>query len=227
MSALPQALPLALAAAVYPPALVVLLLFMTAPEPRRVVLAYFGGAVTVTLGSGLVALAVVDDAGLASRDSSQASAGVDILLGVLLLGIAAWARRRAAAARARILDESQERPSRIAEWSGRALHDGRWAVVLGLLMYLPSPLYLLAVKEIADSGDAAASNVLAVLICAIGVLLFVEVPLVAMFVRPAGTAAGLDRVHGWLTRNGWNLAALLALIAGVYGLVKGVAEVRR
>ena len=91
-------------------------------------------------------------------------------------------------------------------------------------MYLPSPLYLLAVKDIADSGDAHAANVLAVLLCAFTVLLFVEVPLVAMLVRPAGVAGGLERFHGWLTRNGWNLAAALALIAGVYAIVKGIGE---
>ena len=191
MSALPQALPLALAAAVYPPALLVLLLFMTAPEPRRPVLAYFVGAATVTIGSGLIALAVVEGAKLTSGDPSGASGGVDILLGVLLLGVAAWARRRGAAAQAPTPDEGQAGASRIAQWSRRALGSRRWAVVLGLLMFLPSPLYLLAVKDIADSGDPASSNVLAVLVCATGVLLFVEVPLVAMLVRPAGVAAGL------------------------------------
>ena len=38
--------------------------------------------------------------------------------------------------------------------------------------------------NIADSGDPTSGNALAVLICAIGVIVFVEVPLVAMFVRP-------------------------------------------
>ena len=52
-------------------------------------------------------------------------------------------------------------------------------------MFLPSPLYLLAVKDIGDSGDSSRA-LLAVLICAIGVMLFVEMPLVAMFIRPGG-----------------------------------------
>ena len=89
-------------------------------------------------------------------------------------------------------------------------------------MYLPSPLYLLAVKTVSDSGDSSSSNVLAVLICAIAVLLFVEVPLVAMFLRPGGVASGLERFNGWLERNGWRLAAVLALTAGAYAIVKGI-----
>jgi hypothetical protein len=62
-------------------------------------------------------------------------------------------------------------------------------------MFLPSPLYLLAVKDIADCGDSSSSNVTAVLICAIGVMLFVEIPLVAVFIRPGGVAAGIERFH--------------------------------
>jgi Sap, sulfolipid-1-addressing protein len=73
--------------------------------------------------------------------------------------------------------------------------------VLGLVMFLPSPLYLLAVKDIGDSGSSSSSNVLAVLICAIGVMLFVEIPLVAMFVRSGGVVAGIKRFESWLKRT--------------------------
>ena len=89
-------------------------------------------------------------------------------------------------------------------------------------MFLPSPLYVMAVKDIADSHTSTASDVLAVLICAIAVMLFVEIPLVALFVRAAGVAAGIERFHDWLSRNGWTLAAVLCLIGGIYGIVKGV-----
>ena len=91
-------------------------------------------------------------------------------------------------------------------------------------MFLPSPLYLLAVKDISDSGDSTWSNMLAVVICAIAVLLFVEVPLVAMVFVPSGVASGLERVHLWLGRNGWTLAAALGLIGGIYAIVKGIDE---
>jgi hypothetical protein len=91
-------------------------------------------------------------------------------------------------------------------------------------MFLPSPLYLLAVKDIADGGDSAASQALAVVICAIGVLLFVEIPLAALYVRPAAVESGLARTHRWIARNGWTLAAILALIGAIYALAKGLDQ---
>jgi hypothetical protein len=91
-------------------------------------------------------------------------------------------------------------------------------------MYLPSPLYLLAIKAVADSGDASASNVAAVLVCALCVLLFVEVPLIALYIRPAAVSGGLRRVHDWLVRNSWNLAAGCALAGAIYALVKGLGQ---
>jgi len=220
VSALPQALPLALSAAVYPPALLVLLLLMTGLQPRRLVLAYFGGAAVVTVGAGLIALALLDGAKLTANDSKSASGGVYLVVGALLLALAVWAGRRSAAPP----HEPVKSPGRVAEWSRRATTSRRWAFALGLAMYLPSPLYLLAVKAVADSGDSTAGNVLAVIVCALGVLLFVEIPLVAMYARPDGVAAGLERVDHWLKRNGWRLVAGLALIAAVYAIAKGIGE---
>jgi len=222
MSALPQALPLALSAAVYPPALLVLLLLLTGEHPRRLVLAYFAGAALLTIGAGLLGLAILAGAGLTTQDSSTASGWVYIGLGLVLLALAAWAWRR----RARDPGESPDEPAgaggRIARWSRRATASQKWAFVLGLAMFLPSPLYLLAVKDIADSGDSTTSEIFAVVICALGVMLFVELPLIAMFVTPGKVSSDLERFNRWLKRNGWSLAAGLALIAGIYAIIKGI-----
>jgi len=218
VTALPEALPLALAAAIYPPALLVLLLLTGGPRPRPLVGAYFAGAALVTFGVGLIGLAVADGARLTVQRSHQASAVAYFALGGLLLPLAVWAWRRGRR------PPRERAPGRLAEWSLRATSSRPWACVLGMLMYLPSPLYLLAIKAVADSGDASASNVAAVLICALCVLLFVEVPLVALFIRPDAVSSGLRRVHGWLVRNSWNLAAGCALAGAIYALVKGLGQ---
>jgi Sap, sulfolipid-1-addressing protein len=144
------------------------------------------------------------------------------VVGLLLLALAASAWRRKAGDPGEKKDKGDAGRGRIAKWSQRATTSEKWALVLGLVMFLPSPLYVLAVKDIADSGESSSSNVLAVLICAIGVMLFVEIPLAAMFIRPGGVAAGLKRFQSWLKRNGWSLAAGLALIGGIYAIVKGI-----
>ena len=69
MSALNEALPLALGASIYPPALLVLLLLLTGEHPRRLVLAYFAGAALMVVSAGLIALVVLKDSGATAQSS--------------------------------------------------------------------------------------------------------------------------------------------------------------
>jgi hypothetical protein len=144
------------------------------------------------------------------------------VLGVLLLALAAWAYRRRRREPAAGPEAPNPSTGRIAEWSHRATTSERWAFALGLALFLPSPFYLLAVKGIADSGSSASSNTLAVLICALGVLILIESALIALLLRPAEVTDVLRRLDVWIRWNGWTLAAALALVAGIYGVGKGV-----
>ena len=116
---------------------------------------------------------------------------------------------------AKKLDQQAE-DSRLTRISRRATASVKWAFVLGLVMYLPSPLYLAAIKAVADSDDSTASQLLAVLICALCVMVFVEIPAIFLVVRPEGLKATLERFTAWLAANSWALLAVLAAVAGVW-----------
>ncbi len=221
MSALPEAVPLALAAAFAPAAILVLILLLAAEHPRRLVFAFLAGA-SVTVGAiGVGGLFLLTASGATQGDSRSASASVDLVLGIALLALALWAwrrRRRPPSDR-----DEQARGGRLAAISHRASASVRWAFALGLLMYLGSPAYIAAIKSIADSDDSTASQLLAVLICALCVLLFVEIPAFALLVRPDGLKATLERFTGWLSANSWALVAVLAGAAGAWLLGSAIS----
>ena len=53
-------------------------------------------------------------------------------------------------------------------------------------------------------------------------MLFVEIPAIALLLRPDGLQRRLESARDWMSRNGWRLLAVLAAVAGVYVLVKGI-----
>ena len=222
MSALAQAIPFALAAAVYPPAIIVCGLLLTGDRPRLLLTSYFLGAALVTVSVGIAGLAVLDGAGLTESSSRSASAAVDLALGVVLLAVAAWAwPRRHREAKPK---KAGKGAARVAKLSDRALANARWAFALGIVMYLPSPLYLAAIKQVADTGGITGGNIVAILICAACVMLFVEIPLVWLMLAPDGLEDRLDRLQAAIARNSWTIGAVLAGLAGGYLVVSAIVQ---
>lgn len=222
MSSLPTALPLALAAAIYPPALLALLLLMAGERPQALVLAFYAGALTMTLGYGLLFLTVLDGSGASGPSNRSVGAGVEIALGAALLVAGAWMWRR----RSRVRDPKPTgAPGRMDRLTREATRGPRRAFTLGVAMYaFPSPIWVAAVTVISESGDPFAGRALAVVLCTAAVLVLLEVPVIVLLVRPDAVEAGLRRSHAWLTAHASTLAAGLALAVGVALIVRGVAR---
>ncbi len=150
----PQALALALGASIYPPAAAAVIALGRGPQVRSRVFAFVLAAALVTYALGVVMLLLLVELGINGPSHYSPSAAVDLALGVGLLVLAAWLYRRGPR-QASLAESSSSEPSKIE----RYLSSRRLAFVLGLTLYaLPSPIYIAAVKTIADASRRRAAN---------------------------------------------------------------------
>jgi Sap, sulfolipid-1-addressing protein len=228
----PQALALALAASVYPPAVAAVIALGRGADVRPRVLAFVLAAGFVTYAVGALILYVLVEVGATGSHHLTPGAAVNIALGLLLLLLALRLhRRRPALAPAPALAHAgagvdagavaDAGPSKIE----RYLHSRRLAFVLGIVLYvLPSPIYLGAVKSIADANDSTSTELISLVVVVAVMLWMVELPMVMLLAFPARAAGALEAVNLWFARHGRSLAILAALAAGVYLIVKGIVQ---
>jgi hypothetical protein len=211
-----QALALAFAASIYPPALAAVIALGRGSQVRSRVFAFVFAAVFVTYALGVVMLLVLVELGATGPHHIEPSAAIDMTLGVLLIALAARLRRK--------------RPPRVSKQGGpskmeRYLRSRRLALVLGLTLYaLPSPIYIGAVKEIADAKLSTGGELLALLATVTVMLWLIELPMLMLFAVPERASALLERVNLWFARYGRRIATFAALAAGVYLIVEGVVK---
>ena len=208
---LAAAIPLALAACVYPPAIAVLIYYLGRGSAKRLVLAYYTGAFAITLVVGIVGISALTDADVNPRERPTPSAEIDIFLGVLMLGAAITAARR------------KRQPGKEEPPKQRRV-DPRGAAVLGVVMYAPSLFYLSAMKLVADADPSAVATVLSALVLTLCVLLFIEIPIVLYLLFPDATNAKLKAINAWLHRSGRTLLIWGFAVGGLYLVGTGIYQ---
>lgn len=270
-----QALVLALAASIYPPAVAAVIALGRGEQVRSRVFLFVLAAGLTTYAVGAVILYALIELGATGARHLTPSAAVEVALGVLLLLLALrlWHRRptpdamaasvdtkatvsgsttadvspspAAAALASAAADSSSSSttttitattaspttpataatPAAAPSKIERYLESRRLAFVLGVVLYvLPSPIYIGAVKAIADANLSTADE-LGTLVVTVAVMLWmVELPLLMLLVVPARAASALEAVNLWFARHGRALAILAATVVGVYLIVKGVVH---
>lgn len=216
---------LAAAAAVYPTLLAFVLVVLSRPQPARLLAAYLLGGYIAGIGIGCIIVFGLDGAGVTSSNGRRVSPWVDIVVGGLAIALAltlatgrdprpARLRRRAAEPRARTKEP----------WTKRAVsHDSaRVAFALGIVLDLPSVWYLIALKDIATSGDSAGIQLAQILIFNLIMFVLVEVPLVAYLIDPVQAQKMVGRFNSWLRRNARRITESIAGGMGTYLVVRGV-----
>jgi hypothetical protein len=214
-----QALALALAASIYPPAVAAVIALGRGADVRPRVFAFVLAAGLVTYAVGAVILYALVELGATGSRHLTPGAWVDVALGVLLILLAIRLRRKrpdpAAAAK------PNSGPSKIE----RYLESRRLAFVLGIILYvLPSPIYIGAVKAVADANLSTSDELLSLLATVAVMLWLIELPMLMLLAVPARAASALESINLWFARNGRSLAIVASVAAGLYLIVKGLVH---
>lgn len=201
----------ALAAAVWPPALLFLAFLLGTSNPRKRALVYLAGAIVVTLGFGFVAVVFLQGVGLSRGAHPVAHAWIDVVLGVLLLVCAAVLARYP-----RLLSSATPRERR--ELGVLALF------VTGMAMYSPSPFYLASLHAITKADLNGVEIAFSVIIVAAIYMSMIEIPIVLYLVWPQRTTRWLDSWNRQLSRHGRKIMIVAAILIGAYLLVSGIIQ---
>jgi hypothetical protein len=221
---------LALAAAVYPQLLAVVVIILTRPNPRPLLWACYLAALLVSIGSSILIFAVFHSRGTIAGTSSQrlgpaaylVVGAIAVLLALLLAtprGRERLERDRSATRRSR----PRRRPGsaaagRARERAEQSLGEGSLVVacLVGAVLAIPGPFDLLALGRLARNGHGivAAAGVMAVF--ALIKFVLIEVPIAGYTIDPDGTAARVSRFSRWMHTN--KLAGVAAVV-GLFGVV--------
>lgn len=212
----PEALALGLLSAVRGVPLAIVYALLLSDQPRRLLLAYVGAGLAVTLGVGIVVVTWLHT----DARSSGTTTGhllVDLVLGVLAI---AWAAVRFSGRDVRLprRSERRTRSSVLPEALDRRLRAPTVPTVAlaGVVTNLPGLYYLAALVAILQTGPSVVGGIVQVLVYA---LLRFAVPLAALAlvaVRPDRTLETVQGVHAWGRRNARVLLALAVGAVGVY-----------
>ncbi len=229
-------LPLAFAAALYPTLLAGVVVMLTRPAPKPLLVGFLFGGALVSVTSGVIIAFVVKGA-ISPSHQKSASPKIDLIAGALSLVLAGvlWRRRDAGrpGQRKTSVTSHTSNGQAAAAHNSRHSHESitkrmlahgspKAAFALGLILNLPGIWYLVALKDIAESNDSGVTAVLLILLFNAIMFLLVEVPLIGYLISPEGTRARVERFQGWLGAHARLVAAVAALVIGAYLIIRAI-----
>jgi hypothetical protein len=220
-----QAAGFALLAAISPTALLVMAVFLGSDNPRRIVLLYFAGAVLMTVIMAVTVLIVLRSTGMNQPREHAPRYGLRLGLGILALAVAAvLAVRAARAGRAPAPDPGAgpgkaPKPGMIGRLTARPRP--LTGFLAGLLLFVPSTMFIAAVQVIATARAPVAETVLATVIVTLLTVLTVWLPFVTYLAAPGATTHALRFANSWLVAHGRMLVLAVLTVTGAILVVNG------
>jgi Sap, sulfolipid-1-addressing protein len=212
---LAQAVGYALLGAFSPTALLIGAVYLGSASPRRTLLIFLAGAVTMTVLFAVIVIAVLHGTGLNHPRESQPRYGLRFGLGVLALLAGVFVARRK-----RRPPNPEKKQGLITRMTTHPAPAAAFAV--GVVVFSPSITFLAALQVIAT---AEASMVIVVIALALVVTIDVMLawlPLVCYLAAPDTTTRRLRALNAWLRTHGQALTAGALLIAGTVLVINGI-----
>lgn len=222
-----EALSLALAASIYPPALAAVIALGRGAEVQLRVLLFVAAAYFTVFMIGLLILVLFTEAGATSKQVRTPSAALYIFGGLVLLAIAARMRRGRAATGPPESAPVESAPAETApSKTGRYL-ESRWGILLlAVILYVvPSPIFVGGIKEIVDTHASTGTQIGYLAEMLVVMLWLIELPVLLLIAFRERTVSVLERINAWFGSHWRDLAVVVAGVLGFYLLIVGLVEV--
>jgi len=213
---------LALAAAVYPTILAGVIVILGQPDPRRLLVGFLLGGMTMSIAAGIVLVGAFEQSDDAVDLHNTTRPVADIVFGLVSLALA-WAVWTGRTARVTALRGPREPRVGAPSWTQRVLGRGSlWlAIVAGALLNLPGIWYLAALTDIAELGSAS-SQLVWIVVFNLIMFLLVEVPLLMFILDEDDARQRVTDFGAWAHAHAREIGSVLALVVGVFLTAKGV-----
>ena len=229
---------LALAAAVYPQLLAIVVVILTRPDPRRLLLACYLAAFWMSVAcSVLILLVFRDRGGVAGSTSHRVGASVFLSVGVIAVLIAilmlteGGRRLLSRVSGERLPHRRRPRGSGLVERQMAHAH-GALArgsvpigVAVGTALGILGPFDMLALGRLARGGYAVLAAVLTIIAFSVVKFVLIEIPIASYMLNPDGTAARVGRFSTWMRAHHMTFVAVVVDVVGVVLIAQGVSRV--
>jgi hypothetical protein len=212
----PEAVSLALAASIYPPALAAVIALGRGVEVRLRVVLFVIAAYCTVLVTGALMLFLFDELEATRKQVITPAAGLYVAGGSVLLFVATRLRR----------DPRRSAPQHTSRSRLDRYLQSRWLVaVLGVILYVvPSPIFAGAVKAIADTNVSAGEKLAYLGQMLLIMLWLIELPMLMLIAFPRQSVGALEQANTWFATHGRRLLGVASGGLGIYLVIVGVVE---
>jgi hypothetical protein len=229
---------LALAAAVYPQLLAVVVVILTRPNPKPLLWACYLGSLVVSITSSVVIFVIFRSRGsIAGASAHRLSPATYLVAGAIALGVAVFVATRrgrelmdgdvlAFPRRGQRKADGSTAVARMRSRAQVALREGSVAVAtaVGALLALPGPFDLLAIGRLARGGYAPITAGAIIVAFTLIKFALIEAPILSYTFDPTGTAAKVNRFSDWMHANKLSVVVAVVGLVGVVLIGKGISS---